>query len=415
MLVLLAVPMLLSACGGGGADRSGAIQRAQEPSTAAAAQIAATAPSPIGTMATLSDAVAPPRETPVPGKTIAVGADTEPTADAGQAPASRRLSATQLKKYKPDELGVIPILEYHQITVHPGNEAQFVRPIEKFKADLQWFYDHDFYIVSLHDIVTNRISATVGKHPLALTFDDSTVGQFRFLIADDGSVTVDPRSAVGILEAFFAEHPDFGRGGFFAVLPVDNFCFSWQGEQTEPDQIPFCGRKITWLLDHGYEVGNHTLHHVDLKNVDDETFRAEIGGAFEKQAERDPRAKPEIMAMPFGNYPDKAAHAQQRQWLRDGFDFDGASYKIIAALMVGSEPTVAPDSIHWDPLFLSRIQAFDGSFAYWQPNFTSRPEALYTSDGNPDSITVPNALPVDLVDTLDAAKVASDGKELIRY
>ena len=83
---------------------------------------------------------------------------------------------------------------------------------------MQWLYDNNFHVVSVRDIVENTINAPAGKHPVALTFDDSTSGQFRYLIAADGSVTIDPDSGVGIMEAFYAQHPDFGRGGYFAVI-----------------------------------------------------------------------------------------------------------------------------------------------------------------------------------------------------
>src|SRR3954469_19049974 len=117
---------------------------------------------------------------------------------------------------------MIPVLEYHVITTDQSQEAQFTRTVDDFKADLQWLYDHDFYVVPLKDVIADAISAPAGKHPVVLTFDDSTAGQFRYLIGADGSVSIDPDSAVGMMEAFYAAHPDFGRGGFFAVLPTEN-------------------------------------------------------------------------------------------------------------------------------------------------------------------------------------------------
>jgi len=53
---------------------------------------------------------------------------------------------------------------------------------------------------------------------VVLTFDDSSPGQFRYL-AQNGSTSVDPDCAVGILEAFARRHPDFGLAATFFVLP----------------------------------------------------------------------------------------------------------------------------------------------------------------------------------------------------
>ena len=333
------------------------------------------------------------------------------------------LTAAQLQQYKPDELGLIPVLEYHVLTTDDSDNEQFVRPISKFKRDLQWLYDHDFYVISLHDLINNTISAPAGKHPFVITFDDSTTGQFRFLIGSNGSVSVDPNSGVGIMENFFAKHPDFGHTAFFAVIATDSFCFDWQGTETDADQKPYCGQKIKWLLDHGYEIGNHTVHHANLQDVSDDTFVAELGGDFAWAKKKDPRAVPDVLAMPFGMYPDAKTHKQQRTWLRDGFTYNGHDYKLAGTLEVGANPSVAPDSTDWDPVWIPRIQAFDedahvsggGGFDTWFPKFESHPETLYTSDGNPNTITVPNKLPIDIDGTLDENKIASEGKKLIRY
>jgi len=42
------------------------------------------------------------------------------------------------------------------------------------------------------------------------------------------------------------------------------------------------------------------------------------------------------------------------------------------------------------------------------------PSWLYTSDGNPNTITVPNTIPSQDGD-LNAAKITAEGKDLIRY
>ena len=175
-----------------------------------------------------------------------------------------------------------------------------------------------------------------------LTFDDSTAGQFRYLVGEDGALTIDPDSAVGVMEAFYAAHPDFGRGGFFAVLPQGNFCFAWQGEEREdgPDSTS-AQQKLTWLLDNGYEVGNHTLNHSDLYDVDDDTFRAEIGGRDRGAAGSMTRGRPPTSwRCRSATTRTRTRQQHQRTWLRDGFTYDGNDYQILGCLMVGrTRPT----------------------------------------------------------------------------
>lgn len=338
------------------------------------------------------------------------------------------LTDEQLAEFQPNELGVIPVLEYHVFTTDPDEEAQFTRTIDDFNADLQWLYDNGFYVVPLADVIENRIAAPAGKKPVVLTFDDSTAGQFRYLIEADGSVTIDPNSAVGVMEAFYAAHPDFGRGGFFGVLPNEAFCFSWQLEEREDDQNEYCGQKLTWLLDNGYEVGNHTLNHTDLRNQDDETFLKEIGGAIEALQEYDARIEANILVMPFGNYPDLETKQHQRAWLREGFTWEGEEYLIIACLMVGSNPTESPVSTEFDSMWVARMQVFDEdanvedgegnpetTIDDWFDLFESDPGRLYTSDGDPNIVTVPEDLPASTVGSLDTDKIEAEGKTLVRY
>jgi hypothetical protein len=229
------------------------------------------------------------------------------------------------------------------------------------------------------------------------------------------------------LEAFYQEHPDFGRGGFFAVLPTENFCFSWQLEEVEDDQFGYCQQKLAFLQANGYEIGNHTIGHEDLLDVDDDEFVEQLGRAIDAIQALVPEATADIIAMPFGNYPDIKKHKKQRDMLRNGFTYDGRDIQMLGALMVGSEPAYSPVSSEWDPVFISRIQAWDDetkelfpdflgdatSLDDWFRLFAASPELLYTSDGDPNTITIPDDLPSSLDGTFDESK--ADGKEVVRY
>jgi hypothetical protein len=51
----------------------------------------------------------------------------------------------------------------------------------------------------------------------------------------------------------------------------------------------------------------------------------------------------------------------------------------------------------------------------WFDLFASDPGRLFTSDGDPDIVTVPEDLPASTVGSLDTDKVEAEGKELVRY
>src|SRR5204863_29598 len=129
-----------------------------------------------------------------------------------------------------------------------------------------------YRLITLGEFLDGRITLPAGTTPVILTFDDSSPGQFRYL-EQDGNLVVDPKSAVGILEAFGREHPDFGRGATFFVLPAadpPNRLFN------QPEHV---GRKLQFLVSRGYELGNHALWHANLGKYDEATVRAQIAGA----------------------------------------------------------------------------------------------------------------------------------------
>ncbi len=325
---------------------------------------------------------------------------------------AQRLTTDQLLTFQPNELGVIPVLQYHVFVTDPKLVDDYTVTIETFNEHLQWLYDHDFYVIPMADFVRNAIDAPPGKHPVVLTFDDASAGQFRFIEGRDGTLVPDPDSAVGAMEAFFTKHPDFGRGGFFAVLPFN--CFA---EPTEPDQMPYCDQKLAWLTEHGYEVGNHTMGHQDLLDVSDEQFMSEIGGAVTWVSEHTPDEGNlgQVVVMPYGNYPDADMHQEQRRMMREGFEYDGAEVRIEAAFMVGANPAESPSSNLWDPIWIPRIQTSDAVLDHWFTAFEEGQVILYVSDGNTETVTVPDPLPPLLEGELDPNLISQSGKELIQY
>jgi len=335
---------------------------------------------------------------------------TPPPSPASETPVS--LSPRERAAVQPNELGVIPILEYHLFTTDPAAEDHFTRTIEDFHADLQWLYDHEFYVIPMADLVRDNISAPAGKHPVVLTFDDASPSQFRLIEQPDGNLLVDPDSAVGVMEAFFATHPDFGRGGFFALLNFNCFASS-----SEPGQMQYCERKLRWLAENGYEIGNHTIDHQDLLDVSDKEFKRQLCELWDWIEQNVPASGqlPSVIAMPYGNYPDKDMHQAQRAMLRDGYWYEGEEYGVEGALMVGAEPAPSPSSATWDKVWIPRIQAFDDELGRWFPAFADGGVILYTSDGRPGVITVPDPLPGWLDGTLDPDLIAASGKTLTQY
>lgn len=313
------------------------------------------------------------------------------------------LSPDEVLALEPNELGQIVVLEYHHFGPEP---EQFVRTPDQFRADLQWLYDHNFYIVNLHDVLDDTIDIPAGKRAAALTFDDSPASQFSLIPLANGQLAVDPNSAIGIMEAFFGAHPDFGRGGHFAVLPGK--LFDWHPVESRLDQSEYAADKMSWLLANGYEIGNHTLDHANLSELTNDEIMYQLAEANLAINQVAPEADIQAITLPYGMYPEGGDDTLFR-----GFDYQGQHFAWRAALMVGANPTVSPISTEYDPYATARIQAFDEELDKWFAILEEQPGILYVSDGNPKTVTVPNDLHPWLVGTLDESRIGN--RELIRY
>jgi len=274
----------------------------------------------------------------------------------------------------PNELGRVMILEYHKID-YP--EERWTRTPENFRHDLETLYAKGYRLINLGDLLDRKIQIPAGTTPVVLTFDDSSPGQFRYIEAN-GSVRIDPKSAIGVLEAFIAEKPDFGRGGTFYVLPgasKPNRLFN---------QPEYEGKKLQYLASHGYEIGNHTLWHANLGKYPEATVRAQVAEAQVWIQRHVPDYKTRTLALPHGVYPPDVS------WVLHG-SAKGTTYNHDAVLMVAGGPAPSPFSRAFDPVRLPRIQAVERDLAYWLNYFDKNPHERFVSDGDANSVTVPAA------------------------
>jgi len=212
-------------------------------------------PSPVAPSPTPAPSTTPTvAPTPVPSPT------TKPTA-----------IVVDFSKVHPNELGVIPIMEYHLIG---DADARWSRSWQHFRGDLERLYQAGYRTVPLQDVIDDRIDVPAGYSPVVLTFDDSSPGQFT-LVEQNGKLVPDPHCAVGILDAFYREHRDFGEHATFFVLPAADPPHNLFGQDQYQKQ------KLDYLVAHGMEIGNHTYWHQNLSEVGDAEVKRQIGQAVQ--------------------------------------------------------------------------------------------------------------------------------------
>lgn len=282
---------------------------------------------------------------------------------------------------KPNELGVVPVLMHHQIrtggSVYDMTAAQL-------HSELARLWQDGYYPIRADDLVAGRIDVPKGRSPVVLTFDDATNNQVAF--RPDGSL--DPRSGVGVLEAFARTHHDFPAVATF-YIPKNAF----DGNGRTPAST------LAWLSEHGFELGNHTQDHVALNTLDPAGVQQQLVLGNRVLSGFVPGFTPKTMALPLGALPSPSSLAVKGSW-------DGQSYSFAGVFLAGAEPAPSPFSTKWDPAQIPRIRTnprWDGSRDFtagmWLDILERNPGLRYVSDGNPQTIAFPKSAQAELAAT----------------
>jgi hypothetical protein len=280
---------------------------------------------------------------------------------------------------KPNELGKVPILEYHLIQTE---KSVWARSPGEFRQDLELLYDSGYRAVSLNDYISGKIDLPAGTHPVIFTFDDSSPGQFRYLV-QNGTKKIDPDCAVGMFLAFKKRHPDFGMRATFYVLTGAKQPHKLFG------QPEFEADKLKELVSLGFEIGNHTLWHAQLNKYNANIVKDQLATAVKNIQAVLPGYKVHTLALPFGVYPKDINLAI------DG-SYRGVAYHNDAILRVSGGPAASPFNARWDPLHLPRTQVYGSDLKRMVDEFKKRPDEVFISDGKADAVTYPASKKADL-------------------
>ncbi|HEY9515928.1 MAG TPA: polysaccharide deacetylase family protein [Gemmatimonadaceae bacterium] len=253
-----------------------------------------------------------------------------------------------------NELGRIPILEYHLIGDRDG---RWMVERDRFRAQLRLLYERGYRPITVSELVDGKIDLPAGQSPVVFTFDDASPSQFSY-VEHDGRLEIDPNSVVGIWLAFHARHPDWGKKATFCMLPGAAAGRSFFGDkEIEGQKTEWRMKKVRFLAEQGFELCNHTLWHANLANYPDSVVRQQIarGNLAIDSAVAGYRVR--TFALPLGMWPKNRALAREGAWRdpRSGRDIE---YKYDAVLMVSGGPARSP----FDPLFdryrLPRVQVY---------------------------------------------------------
>ncbi len=304
-----------------------------------------------------------------------------------------------------NELGRVPIMMYHGIREKTKNSTGTVggnvdkdgynRTPEAFKKDLEFYYENGYEMIRLEDYINGKVTAGYGKSPIILTFDDGNEDNIRVTGLDDNdNIIIDKNSAVGILEEFKKEHKDvnvtatfFVNGGIF-------------------NQSEYNDKILKWMVENGYDIGNHTQTHLDIKKSSSDRVQKEIAYVYDELEKVIPGKYVKIIALPFGS-PYVKSHDNFKYVLSS--TYNNKTYETEAALRVGWEPEVSCFNKDFDKTFLKRCRAYDNNGKEFDIDMVFNSilkTTKYISDGNPDTIVVKEK---------DKDKLITTDKKIITY
>lgn len=289
------------------------------------------------------------------------------------------------QEYKVNEAGRIPIMMYHGIqnitdNKYPGGNIDkdgYQRTANAFRQDLEFYYKNNFVMIRLEDYVNGIIDVPLGKSPIILTFDDGNANNINVIGIDSkGQIIIDPNSAVGILEEFKHKYPDFQ---VTATFFLNNTLF---GQPKYNEKI------LKWLVDNGYDIGNHTKNHATLGSISKDKVAEEIGSMYQKLDTIIPGKYVNIVALPFGS--PYTMDNENFPLIFDG-TYNGIPYNTIASLRVGWDASYSPFVKDFNKQYLKRIRAYDNDGKEFDitMNFKLLETTRYISDGDKNKIVIP--------------------------
>jgi peptidoglycan/xylan/chitin deacetylase (PgdA/CDA1 family) len=294
-------------------------------------------------------------------------------------------SASQRRE--PNEMGRIPILEYHLIG---AKEGRWEREHTRFRRDLELLYQRGYRPITVADLVARRIDLPRGLSPVVFTFDDASPSQFRY-IERSGELVIDSTSAVGIWLDFQKQHPDWESKATFCVLSGAEAGRAFFGDRDiEGQKTAWRHAKLKFLADRGFELCNHTLWHAQLSKYDDAVVQEQIARLALAVDSAVPGYRVQTFALPLGAWPKNQALAARGVWT-DARTQRTVGYTHSAVLLVAGVPVPSPHDPAFDPLKLERVQVVGNSLEQTLA-WLEKPGRRYVSDGHAGSVAAPRVL-----------------------
>ncbi|HEY0809337.1 MAG TPA: polysaccharide deacetylase family protein [Longimicrobiales bacterium] len=307
--------------------------------------------------------------------------DSATAAPAAAQPAPAAAAPAGSETLQPNELGRIPVLEYHLIG---DKEARWERERGQFRKDLEMLYARGYRPITASEFVDKKIDLPRGLSPVVFTFDDASPSQFRY-IEKNGQLEIDPGSAVGIWLDFAKQHPDWKNKAVWCMLSGAEAGRSFFGNKDiEGQKTEWRHRKVKFLHDQGFELCNHTLWHAQLVKYPDAFVQEQIARLQLAVDSAVPGYRIRTFALPLGIWPKNRTLAEKGSW-KDPKSGKVVTYDHDVILEVSGGPNVSPFDPKFDGLSTDRVQVY-GNELQKTLDYLDKNGTRYVSDGNPNTV-----------------------------
>ncbi|MEV4115584.1 polysaccharide deacetylase family protein [Nonomuraea sp. NPDC049695] len=289
-----------------------------------------------------------------------------------------------------NEAGLVPVLMYHRILAK--RLASIDRTPDQLRKELEKLAKQGYVPITAREFAAGDIRVPAGKFPVVLTFDDGHPSHFAL----DASGNPKPDTAVGIIQEVARKYPSFRP---VATFWINREPFGLVDQEAQ-------AAAVKWLVDHGYEVANHTWRHPNLRALGKKKVSEQIV-RIERLLKKLGAPPSTTMALPYGSIPRPKKLARTGSW-------DGTRYDFAGVFLAGAEPSLSPYAKKFDRGAIQRIQS-NGKKGecrkwcseYWLQWLNKHPGERYVSDGDRERISIPEKLRGNIV--------AKRGLQVIAY
>lgn len=163
---------------------------------------------------------------------------------------------------------VLPVLMYHRFGTTAAGDPELWITEERFTAQLRWLREQGYRTLSLDEAYATLTAGRVPKRAVLLTIDDGFAGDLER--AGDLLERERARAAVFVPAGLLGRSVNLSH-------PAGDETQTSSGTIADPEDLR------VWL-DRGFDVGCHSLTHLDVTAIDAETLHQEISQSRERLA-----------------------------------------------------------------------------------------------------------------------------------